>query len=96
MLTLFKGWWNISNIATNICSYGEKSLDGSFSKLAVQQMGHLPLFLCSLTHFTKAKRYLWEPGFSCCLFLWLYLNAVPHYEAPIQLLKCTAFLPELL
>lgn len=53
MLTLFKGWWNISNTATNICSYGEKSLDGSFSKLAVQQMGHLPLFLCSLTHFTK-------------------------------------------
>lgn len=52
MLTLCKGWQNVSNIATNICSYGGKSLDedsekDSFSKLAVQQMGHLsfvPLF----------------------------------------------------
>lgn len=81
-----------TNTVTNICSYGEKSLDedsekGSFSKLAVQQMGHMPLFLYSPTHFTKTKRYVWEPGCSCCLlFLLLYLNAVPHYEAPIQLL----------
>lgn len=76
MLTLCKGWQNIPNTVTNTCSYGERSLDedsekGSFSKLAVRQMGHLPLFLCSPTHFTKAKCYLWEPGCSCCLLFFV-------------------------
>lgn len=83
-LTLCKEWQNTSNTATNICSYGEKSLDedsekGSFSKLAVQQMGHLPLFhphtsprkiVTFGNQVVLAACFFFVVVFKCCASLW--------------------------